>query len=180
MDKVGRPRGLIAFDTILGASAAAQPVPLLRRILRPRVMVYAAALLLVGGVLVVAFALRTTVEVSVLRDRSPVFVTLSDGSIRNGYTFKILNKTRETHRYGLDISGIAGATVNVVGADGVTPVGETVMLEARADSVATYRLYVAAPRTVLGSESTPLHFQLTDLKTGSNAGYVSVFLGPKK
>ena len=47
-------------------------------------------------------------------------------------------------------------------------------------SVATYRLYVAAPRTVLGSESTPLHFQLTDLKTGSNAGYVSVFLGPKK
>ena len=180
MDKVGRPRGLIAFDTLLGAIDPAPATTSIRRFVRPRVLVYAAMLLVVGGILLVSFALRTTVEVSVLRDRSPVFVTLSDGSIRNGYTFKILNKTRETHRYGLDIAGLADATVNVVGADGVTPVGETVMLEARADSVATYRLYVAAPRTALGAESTPLHFHLTDLKSGSNAGYASIFLGPKR
>ena len=180
MDKVGRPRGLIAFDTLLGAIDPAPATTSIRRFVRPRVLVYAAMLLVVGGILLVSFALRTTVEVSVLRDRSPVFVTLSDGSIRNGYTFKILNKTRETHRYGLDIAGLADATVNVVGADGVTLVGETVMLEARADSVATYRLYVAAPRTALGAESTPLHFHLTDLKSGSNAGYASICLGPKR
>ena len=180
MDKVGRPRGLIAFDSLLGATARSAPTTLTRRFLRPRVLVYAAMLLVVGGILLLSFGLRTTVEVSVLRDRSPVFVTLSDGSIRNGYTFKILNKTREAHRYGLDIGGIPDAAVSVVGADGVTPVGETVMLEARPDSVATYRLYVAAPRPALGAESTTLHFRLTDLKTGSTAGYDSVFLGPKR
>ncbi|MBM3647620.1 MAG: cytochrome c oxidase accessory protein CcoG [Alphaproteobacteria bacterium] len=180
MDKVGRPRGLIAFDTLIGASAPAAPVNWARRLLRPRVLVYAAMLLLVSAVVLTAFAMRTTVEVSVLRDRSPVFVTLSNGSIRNGYTFKILNKTREAHRYALDITGIGGAAINVVGADGVTPVGETVMLEAQPDAVATYRLYVAAPRPELAGESTPLHFHLTDLMTGSTAAYQSVFLGPKR
>jgi cytochrome c oxidase accessory protein FixG len=180
MDKVSRPRGLIAFDTLLAVSKPSAPISLWRRILRSRVMVYAAMLAVVGTILLAAFFLRTTVEVSVLRDRSPVFVTLSDGSIRNGYTFKILNKTREAHRYGLDIGGIVGASVSVVGADGVTPLGETVMLEARPDSVATYRLYVAAPRGALGAESTALHFHLLDLKTGSTADYTSVFLGPKR
>ncbi len=180
MDKVGRPRGLIAFDMLLGVTGPAPATTWTRRLLRPRVLVYAAMLLVVAGILLAAFALRTTVEVSVLRDRSPVFVALSDGSIRNGYTFKVLNKTREVHRYGLDIGGIPGAAVSVVGADGVTPVGETVMLDARPDSVATYRLYVAAPRQALAAESTPLHFHLTDLKTGSTADYDSVFLGPKR
>ncbi len=181
MDKVGRPRGLIAFDTLLGGTAA-QPrtSTLASRFLRPRVLVYAAMLAAVGSILLAAFALRTTVEVSVLRDRSPVFVTLSDGSIRNGYTFKILNKTREAHRYGLDIGGIPGATVSVVGADGVTPIGETVMLEARPDTVATFRLYVSAPRGALGAESTPLSFHLTDLVSGSTADHRSVFLAPKR
>ncbi len=143
-------------------------------------MLYAAMLLAVSGILLVAFALRTTVEVSVLRDRSPVFVTLSDGSIRNGYTFKILNKTRDPHRYSLDISGIPGATVSVVGGSGVTPVGNTVMLDARPDTIATYRLYVSAPRQVLASESTSMRFHLIDLMTGSTADYVSPFIGPKR
>jgi cytochrome c oxidase accessory protein FixG len=180
MDKVGRPRGLIAFDTLSGVSTPALQMTWARRFLRPRVMVYAAMLALVSALLLAAFALRTTVEVSVLRDRAPVFVTLSGGSIRNGYTFKILNKTRDAHRYGLDITGISSATVNVVGADGVTPIGETVMLDAQPDAVATYRLYIAVPRESLHAESTPLHFHLTDLKTGSSAEYRSVFLGPKR
>ena len=40
-------------------------------------------------------ARRTTTELTVLHDRDPLFVTLSSGSIRNGYTVKILNKARE-------------------------------------------------------------------------------------
>jgi cytochrome c oxidase accessory protein FixG len=180
MDKVGRPRGLIAFDSLLAATTSAPAATWAQRLLRPRVLVYAAMLVTVGSILLTAFALRTTVEVSVLRDRSPVYVTLSDGSIRNGYTFKVLNKTREPHRYGLDIGGIPGATVSVVGADGVTPIGETVMLDAQPDTVATYRLYVSAARNALAADSTALHFHLTDLTTGSTADYRSVFLGPKR
>ena len=34
-------------------------------------------------------------EVSVLHDRNPLFVKLSDGGVRNGYTVKLLNKLYE-------------------------------------------------------------------------------------
>ena len=38
-----------------------------------------------------ALLTRSTVGLSVLRDRAPVFVPLADGSLRNGYTLKIAN-----------------------------------------------------------------------------------------
>ena len=39
-----------------------------------------------------ALATRTLLDVNVLHDRNPLAVTLSDGSIRNAYTVRLLNK----------------------------------------------------------------------------------------
>ena len=41
---------------------------------------------------------RTDFEFNILPDRNPLFVTLSDGGLRNGYTVKISNKL-ETARH---------------------------------------------------------------------------------
>ena len=65
------------------------------RWVRPRTIVYVVLLALVGLAMLISLSLRATVDINVLHDRNPLFVTLSDGSIRNGYTIKILNKTRE-------------------------------------------------------------------------------------
>ena len=54
-----------------------------------------------GGGAVLALALRSDTELHVLRDRAPLYVMLSDGSVRNGYTLKILNKAREQRSYTL-------------------------------------------------------------------------------
>ena len=51
----------------------------------------------------------------VLHDRAPLYVTLSDGSLRNGYTVKLLNKTREERRLYLTIEGIPQATMFMAG-----------------------------------------------------------------
>ena len=51
---------------------------------------------------------RTILEVNVLHDRNPPFVLLSDGSIRNGYTVKILNKLHEPRTFTLAARGLAG------------------------------------------------------------------------
>ena len=180
MDKVGRPRGLIAFDTVAAQTSRTAGQAASYRLLRPRVILYAVLLAVVTAVLLVAFALRSTVEVNVLRDRAPLFVTLSDGSISNGYTFKILNKTREARSYTLDVSGIPEATVSIVAAGDATPIADTLMLDARPDTVATYRLYIAAPRNAVSAESTAVRFHLTDVASGSTADYTSVFLGPRR
>ncbi|MBK5967432.1 MULTISPECIES: cytochrome c oxidase accessory protein CcoG [Thiorhodovibrio] len=91
MDKVNRPRGLIRYaslDEIEGRGAKA----LLKRV---RVWVYFAilALSLVG--IVYGFSTLTNIELKVLHERSPLFVQLSDGSIQNKYTLKVLNKAND-------------------------------------------------------------------------------------
>ena len=53
-------------------------------IFRTRTYIYIA---LLGGIslaLLTVLAMRDTLDVNVIHDRNPLFVTLSDGSIRNG------------------------------------------------------------------------------------------------
>ena len=46
--------------------------------------------------MIYALATRSNDGVSVLHDRNPLFVRLSDGSLRNAYTVRIINKTPRT------------------------------------------------------------------------------------
>ncbi len=176
MGKVGRPQGLITFDTFANQQALAAGKPSAYRLLRPRVIIYSSLLAAVGLVMLGAFLTRDTVELNVQRDRAPLFVTLSDGSIRNGYTIKILNKAREERRYELEVTGLPGATLNVVGhADAAG--SDTVDLAAKPDSVASYRVYIAAPQAALEDGSMPIVFTVREQTTGERATYSSVFLG---
>jgi polyferredoxin len=85
MDKVGRPRGLIRYDSPRGLEG--KP----RRVLRPRIYLYAA---LVGvGVLAASFAFAKHVpfEANVLRDGGAPYTVTAD-SVRNGFTIHLVNK----------------------------------------------------------------------------------------
>ena len=177
MDKVGRPANLITFDTLASQAALATGKMAPYRLIRPRVIIYSALLAVVGLIMLGALLTRPTVEVNVLRDRNPIYVTLSDGSIRNGYTLKILNKTREAHDYRLGVAGPGNAQTSVVGA-GASDDGANLWLSAKPDSVATYRIYVSAPRAVVAAESSPIVFSLRETESGETAEYHSVFLGP--
>ena len=50
-----------------------------------------------------------------LHDRNPPYVLLSDGGMRNGYTVKILNKLHEPREFTLEVRGLPGARLAVVG-----------------------------------------------------------------
>ena len=60
--------------------------------MRPRTVLYAAIIALVGGVMLYTLPTRDSEGVSVIHDRNPMFVRLSDGALRNAYTIRILNK----------------------------------------------------------------------------------------
>ena len=47
----------------------------------------------------------------------PLFVTLSDGSIRNGYTIRVMNKEHAAKDYELSVAGTAAGSA-VQGHDG--------------------------------------------------------------
>jgi len=181
MDKVGRPKGLVTLSTIEAQEARARgEAPPRWRVVRPRTMIYAAVLSVVGLVMLAALLMRPTVEVTVLRDRNPLFVELGDGDIRNAYTLKILNKTHDAHEYVLTAPGFAGPVLTHVAAGDPVPAADRIVLGARPDSVATYRVFVTLPPDRLADESTPLTFLLVDRATGAEARYPTVFLAPAR
>jgi polyferredoxin len=54
------------------------------------------------------------VALSVQHDRDPLAVRLSDGSVRNAYTMKLLNKSTSPQHYTLGVEGL-DATMTIVG-----------------------------------------------------------------
>ena len=173
MDKVGRPPRLITWDTLSRQEAKAGGRTAPFRWWRARVVIYLALIAVVGAVMVGALALRATVELSVLRDRSPLWVVLADGSIRNAYTVKILNKSRDRETYRLAVAGLPQARLTV--ADGA---GDD-RVAAQPDGVATFRVFLSLPAGTPLPESTPITLAATRLSTGEVARHGSVFLAPR-
>jgi cytochrome c oxidase accessory protein FixG len=176
MKRIGLPRGLIRYDTQRNVDARVTGGSVRVRILRWRTIIYATILVVAAGVMLTTLMNRSTLDVNVLRDRNPLFTLLSDGGVRNGYTYKVLNKSHDTRTLSLVVDGIDGAQIDVLGFDSS---GDRVALTARPDQVESYRLFVRAPFTALDGESTELRFDLID------AGGVVVdsakisFMGPK-
>lgn len=176
MDRFNLPRGLITYDSTNNQVARAKGEPTRYRFVRARTIIYAVLLLAVSAVMVFALSTRATTEVNVLHERSPLYVPLSDGQIRNGYTFKILNMQAGDQTFTLSTAGIEGATLTVVGY-AEEPV-ESVQLPVASDRVGTFRVYVTAPPAALDGSSTELEFLLTNQATGETIDHDTLFAGP--
>ena len=164
MDRVGRPRGLIDYDTVAKQEAKAAGHHEALQLVRPRTMLYAGLFSVVGLIMFVAWLNRTILEINVLHDRSPAFVLLSDGSIRNGYTVKILNKLHEPRTVTVAAYGLKGARVTVVGSES----SDKPEVRVATDDLRELRLYVTVPATELKQLQAPqLPFSLVVRDTAS-------------
>jgi cytochrome c oxidase accessory protein FixG len=176
MSRFGLPPELITYDSISNQLARSRGEPTRLRLFRPRALAYIAMLAVVVAVMVFSLATRSRLEVNVLHDRSPLFVRLSDGSLRNGYTVKVLNMKREEKTYTLTTSGIDGATLSVIGYQTESvPMAE---LPVKPDDIGSFRVFVTAPRKSVEDKSTDMSFVLTDIKTGAVVDHSTPFFGP--
>ncbi|MBI3114020.1 MAG: cytochrome c oxidase accessory protein CcoG, partial [Rhodospirillales bacterium] len=178
MQKVGRPRGLIDYDSVATAASRALGEKKPVHLVRPRTVLYAALLALVGGIMLFQLLTRSDLDINVLRDRNPLFTKLADGGIRNGFTFKVLNKAHAQRTFTIAAEGIEGLHLTVVGSDAVEQPTATVTVDH--DRVQTFRLLVTSPLGALKSESAPVRFVLTDVDSKRTASYDSVLRGPGK
>ena len=172
----GRPRWLITWDTLADQAAKARGEAATFRWLRPRTIIYTAALLIGLGVMVSALATRTSLGLSVLHDRAPLFVPLADGSLRNGYTIKVINKQSKPTPMNSPCLGLAGATMTEP-EEGLGPTTR-LGLPVNADSVGTFRVLVKANPDRLENGRQQLDFILRNPETGEHVEYRSVFMGP--
>jgi len=196
MEKLGRPQGLIAFETVgnLAAADAAtaaippgparcavgmearQPV----RLLRARSWVYAGAMAGIVLAMLIGLAIRQPVALEVLRDRAPLYVRLADGGIRNSYTLKLSDRRHETETLAVNVEGLPpGAAWQVLDGAREDAAGHP-LVETRPDGVAEFRLFVTAPAYALpAEEGTPVTVRLLAPGDVTRATASTSFLRPR-
>ena len=177
MDGVGRPRGLVAFDTALNRVAHERGASAHPRLVRPRTIVYAAIMLIAAGVMGATLLNRATASITVLAERSPLFVRLSDGSIRNSYVIKIQNKEPSERSFVLSEEGLPLAMLHVAeGQAAPVPGGAGVIVTVRSDSVGTFHAYLHLEKTA--QPETPFLFIARATDDGETVTYNATFRGP--
>src|SRR5258708_4219775 len=167
MEKVDRPTGLIAYDTDINIARRAEGKAPIYRIIRPRTLIYAGIIVLVGAVMLYALLTRSYLDISVRHDRNPLFVTLSDGSVRNAHTAHLLNKRHDTSSVEIEVDGLPQTEVHVVGQDAVVP--GIPLIPVGPDQGREVRGLVTIPPTAKVGHSTLLTFRATNVATGETA-----------
>ena len=157
MIKVGRPTGLIAYDTDAAVDAREAGAAPVYRLVRPRTIYYAVALTLVSALMAYGLLHHRVMELHVVRDRNPMFVQLQDGSIRNGYTLKIDNRTLEPQALRVSFTGVPGAVLKTPGAPSSRGQLTTTV---DPDGEASLRVLIAAPPGATRQAMTPATFKI--------------------
>ena len=176
MSKIGRPKGLITYDTFHKRDAAIRDEEARTHVFRPRTVLYMVLIPMIIALMAFGWVNRSELDVNVLRDRNPLFVRLSDGGIRNGYTLKILNKRHQTRTFSLAIEGLDGAKLEILGLRDADPVVEVVP-----DDVRALKVYVSVPQSVsrsLSADVSDIQFVVRDKGDGAETRRGSTFRSP--
>jgi polyferredoxin len=202
MQKIGRPKGLISYSTLSDhkhnmalastASGIIEPARVRnaaggfvdgirhfdwRIFLRLRTLIYLGVWSLLGLGLVVALLARNRLEVSVQHDRNPVAIRLSDGSVRNGYTLKLLNMVPEPRTIALSVDGLPGAAMTI--AELPTVAGRSAAVPVEPDKLRSLHVFVTLPPQALKRGETSFRFTAKDRQSFETDSYDAIFEVPE-
>ncbi|MER9851434.1 cytochrome c oxidase accessory protein CcoG [Mesorhizobium sp. M0106] len=203
MDKLGKERGLISYATLsdynanmmlatAGGACSVDPSLVrtddglfsdrvahfhVRKIFRPRTYVYMAMWSLIGLGLLFSLLTRDRLEINVLHDRNPQFVTLSDGSIRNGYAVKLLNMIPEPRTIVVSIAGLPGAEMSIVGVD--LPADRSFAIQVEPDRLKMLKVFVRLPADQVHGEAQTFTFRVEDKASFESNEYTATFNAPE-
>jgi cytochrome c oxidase accessory protein FixG len=175
MRKIGRPERLIAYDTDTNVKRRMAGLAPVFNPVRARTILYAAIIAIVGGFMLYTLATRHSVALSAIHDRNPIFVTLADGAIRNGYSLRVINKELSPREFFLTLEGLPANVVEIVG----LPLGARQVIEVGPDRTREVRVLVSNYEHTPPA-STPITFHITDTKTGERAKAQDHFRAPQK
>ena len=168
MDKMNYARGLIRFTTEAALQGGLDRAAILRRVLRPRVLVYASVLLVLTAALMLSLATRTPLKVDVVRDRASLARIVAGGRLENVYRLQVMNATEQPQRYRIAASGLPALAL------ASEPEVEVGAAESRWVAV---RLQI--PYGSAGPGSHPIAFEIRSVDGEGEVREKSVFLVPR-
>lgn len=108
MDKMGYARGLVRYGTQNAMLQGWNAREILRRMMRPRVLIYTAVVWgLIAG-LALALTARHDFRVDVVRDRNVQYRLVEDGKIENVYRFQLMNTSEFSLKILADLPLVEG------------------------------------------------------------------------
>ena len=167
MDKIGRPKGLIRYESLNGLLGQNSPA----WFQQPRIWAY--LLIIVFSVAGTGYGLSSldALDLKVIQHRQPMYVVESDGSVRNRYRLKILNKRNQP----------AQGFIKVDGPEGMSLQGADNPIELKASGLTAHDLFIRMPREKLLNDSIKLRFHVVTLDTPTmKAAREGLFFGPAK
>ena len=165
MDKVGRPRGLVRYDSLNGL--AGKP----KRFLRPRLYFYTAMMLVGATVATFAFRRHTEFEANLFRQPGLPYV-MDAGEVRNSFTIHLFNKQSGTATFLVEPEAIPGAKF-------VVPLAR---VELASFGSATAPVFVSMPAAALKGDF-PVTIRVRREGATDDKGTITVtgkFLGPAR
>jgi cytochrome c oxidase accessory protein FixG len=204
MDKIGRERSLISYTTLRDYNhnmavatnpetkaiepsrirdAAGRFHDVVRHFdwkifVRPRTLIYFAAWSAIGLAMLVALLSRDRLEINVQHDRNPVYVKLSDGSIRNGYTVKLLNMIPEPRVIFLAIEGLPNARLTINGE--TQHDGLPFSLAVEPDKLRSLKVFVSQRADDAEHGSTKFRLVPSDTQSNETDSYEAIFEAPAR
>ncbi|MGZ9111523.1 MAG: cytochrome c oxidase accessory protein CcoG [Rhodoplanes sp.] len=174
MAKIGRPARLIAYDTEVNIKRRLDGLPPVYRFIRARTLIYVAVIAITGSIMLYSLAARTLLGINVLHDRNPLFVALSDGSVRNAYTVRFLNKRTDLRMIELTLSGVPSPIIHIIGEE---QAGRAIVAVGP-DQTREVRVLVTVPPDVTLDKSTSVKFTARDVGSGETATESEHFVAP--
>ena len=168
MDKMGYDKGLVRYATQNALTNHWDTATMLKRVFRPRVLVYTAILWTLIIALGVSLWLRTPMKVDVLRDRGTLARITPDGNLENVFRLQIMNATELSQRMHIQVRGApglaltAGAHVEVLPAQSRWAVVD-----------------VSLPFDALPAGSRKIWFDVSNADGSINITEASVFVVPR-
>ncbi len=161
MERIGKPRGLIRYTS--GEALAGKKI----RLLRPRVVLYPAALVLFLGLFVFNLETKAAADVTLLRGLGAPFTREPDGSVVNQIRIKVANRTRGDRQYYIGVSGVDEGHL-------IAPENP---LAVKAGKVQTTSVFITLPAAGFSGGERAVTLRLDDAN-GFHADFPYRLLGP--
>jgi len=162
MDKMNYPRGLISYTSEHQLEGGTT------HWLRPRLIAYVAVLLVMVGVFTYTIFSRIPLEMTVIRDRTNLFVQTDAGEIDNIYTIHLVNMDESMHEFEISMTGLPQGQI----------IGDT-LYTLNSGEVRELTLRVRAAPQTLERPSTEIVFEATSTDMPSlRAASESRFMKP--
>ena len=172
MDKMTYPRGLIRYSTENALEKRWDTAAIRKHMLRPRIIIYFAVLLILIAGLLGSLAMRNPLKVDIIRDKRVLAREIEGKYIENIYKLNVMNTTEQAQRFTVSVDGLSDIRID----RGAQIEAESASTAA---SVLTIRIPVEVAEKVKAGSHTIFLTVKSDADVGISVREKAVFLIPR-